>query len=97
MKASCKRLAVGNDRRLDVSTAQGSAHLVWSNGPFAPSNRLDRGLNVQRDGQLQLMSGQWWVTGFEPIFKVADVARSVAWFERADESMRSVLIAAPGP
>jgi hypothetical protein len=41
------------------------------------------GLNAQRDGQLQLMSGSWLVTGFEPIFKVADVARSVAWFERA--------------
>jgi hypothetical protein len=29
------------------------------------------------------MTGKWLVTGFEPIFKVADVARSVAWFERA--------------
>ncbi len=41
------------------------------------------GLNGQRDGQLQLISGSWVATGFEPIFKVADVARSVAWFERA--------------
>ena len=41
------------------------------------------GLNGQRDGQLQLMTGTWLVTGFEPIFKVADVTRSVAWFERA--------------
>jgi hypothetical protein len=41
------------------------------------------GLNGQRDGQLQLMTGDWLVTGFEPIFKVDDVARSVAWFERA--------------
>ena len=41
------------------------------------------GLNGQRDGQLQLMTGKWLVTGFEPIFKVSDVARSVAWFERA--------------
>ena len=41
------------------------------------------GLNGQRDGQLQLMTGKWLVTGFEPIFKVADVAHSVAWFERA--------------
>jgi uncharacterized glyoxalase superfamily protein PhnB len=41
------------------------------------------GLNGQRDGQRQLISGTWLVTGFEPIFKVADVARSVAWFERA--------------
>jgi uncharacterized glyoxalase superfamily protein PhnB len=41
------------------------------------------GLNAQRDGQLQLSSGNWVVTGFEPIFKVAEVARSVAWFERA--------------
>ncbi len=41
------------------------------------------GLNRQRDGQLQLMTGSWLVTGFEPIFRVADVNRSVAWFERA--------------
>ena len=40
-------------------------------------------LNGQRDGQLQLMTGKWLVTGFEPIFKVADVTRSVAWYERA--------------
>lgn len=41
------------------------------------------GLNGQRDGQVQLMNGTWSVTGFEPIFRVASVARSVAWFERA--------------
>ena len=41
------------------------------------------GLNGQRDGQLELVSGSWLVRGFEPIFKVANVARSVAWFERA--------------
>jgi hypothetical protein len=41
------------------------------------------GLNGQRDGQLHLMTGSWIVTGFEPSFKVADVTRSVAWFERA--------------
>jgi uncharacterized glyoxalase superfamily protein PhnB len=41
------------------------------------------GLNGQRDGQVQLMTGTWLITGFEPIFKVGDVARSVAWFERA--------------
>jgi uncharacterized glyoxalase superfamily protein PhnB len=41
------------------------------------------GLNGQRDGQLQLISENWLVTGFEPIFKVADVAHSVAWFELA--------------
>ena len=29
------------------------------------------------------MTGSWIATGFEPIFIVADVARSVAWFERA--------------
>jgi predicted enzyme related to lactoylglutathione lyase len=29
------------------------------------------------------MSGSWIVTGFEPIFNVADVSRSVAWFEQA--------------
>jgi uncharacterized glyoxalase superfamily protein PhnB len=41
------------------------------------------GLNGQRDGQLQLMTGTWSVTGFEPIFNVASVARSVNWFEQA--------------
>jgi hypothetical protein len=41
------------------------------------------GLNGQRDGQLQLMTGSWLVTGFEPIFRVANVARSVTWFEGA--------------
>jgi hypothetical protein len=41
------------------------------------------GLNGQRDGQLQLITGSWLVTGFEPIFEVADVTRSVAWFENA--------------
>jgi hypothetical protein len=41
------------------------------------------GLNGQRDGQLQLMKGGWLVTGFAPIFNVADVTHSVAWFERA--------------
>jgi catechol 2,3-dioxygenase-like lactoylglutathione lyase family enzyme len=41
------------------------------------------GLNAQRDGQVQLMTGTWLVTGFNPIFKVADVSRSVAWFGRA--------------
>jgi hypothetical protein len=41
------------------------------------------GLNGQRDGQLQLMSGSWLATGFEPIFTVADVTRSVAWYEAA--------------
>jgi hypothetical protein len=45
-------------------------------------NCLD-GLIGQRDGQLQLMTGTWVITGFEPIFRVAEVARSVAWFERA--------------
>jgi catechol 2,3-dioxygenase-like lactoylglutathione lyase family enzyme len=29
------------------------------------------------------MTQSWIATGFEPIFKVADVARSVAWYERA--------------
>jgi catechol 2,3-dioxygenase-like lactoylglutathione lyase family enzyme len=41
------------------------------------------GLNAQRDGQLELISGSWLVRGFQPIFTVTDVARSVAWFERA--------------
>ena len=41
------------------------------------------GLNGQRDGQRELMSGRWSVTGFEPIFRVADVARSVVWYEGA--------------
>jgi glyoxalase/bleomycin resistance protein/dioxygenase superfamily protein len=29
------------------------------------------------------MTGTWLITGFEPVFRVAEVARSVAWFERA--------------
>ena len=41
------------------------------------------GLNGQRDGQMQLMAGTWLATGSEPIFCVADVTRSVAWFEMA--------------
>jgi hypothetical protein len=41
------------------------------------------GLNGQRDGQMQLMAGIWLATGFEPIFSVANVTRSVAWFEKA--------------
>jgi hypothetical protein len=41
------------------------------------------GLNTQRDGQLELSSGSWLVRGFQPIFTVTDVTRSVAWFERA--------------
>ncbi len=41
------------------------------------------GLNGQRDGQLQLIRDTWLVMGFEPIFNVSDVPRSVAWFERA--------------
>jgi len=45
------------------------------------------GLNSQRDGQLQLMGGPWVVTGFEPIFRVSDLRRSVAWFERAGFSV----------
>jgi hypothetical protein len=49
-------------------------------------NCLD-GLNGQRVGQLQLITGKWLVTGFEPIFKVSDVSRSVAWFERAGFEM----------
>jgi Glyoxalase/Bleomycin resistance protein/Dioxygenase superfamily len=45
------------------------------------------GLNGQRDGQLELISGSCLVRGFEPIFKVVDVTRSVAWFERASFEM----------
>jgi hypothetical protein len=41
------------------------------------------GLNGQRDGQLQLIAGSSLVTGFEAIFKVDNLTRSVAWFERA--------------
>jgi predicted enzyme related to lactoylglutathione lyase len=40
------------------------------------------GLNAQRDGQLQLATGKWLVTGFEPVFTVADVTRSVGFYER---------------
>jgi hypothetical protein len=45
------------------------------------------GLNGQRDGQLQLMTGSWLVRGFEPIFKVANLSDSVAWFERASSAV----------
>ena len=45
-------------------------------------NCLD-GLNGQRNGQLQLISGSWLVTGFEPVFKVTDVSSSIVWFSRA--------------
>ena len=45
-------------------------------------NCLD-GLNGQRDGQLQLISGSWLVTGFEPVFKVSDVSWSAVWFRQA--------------
>ena len=41
------------------------------------------GLNGQRDGQMQLMTSTWLATGFEPIFSVSDMTRSVAWFEKA--------------
>jgi hypothetical protein len=41
------------------------------------------GLDAQRDGQQELMTGRCLVRGFEPILSVADVGRSVAWFERA--------------
>ncbi len=40
------------------------------------------GLITQRDGQLQLISGTWLVTGLEPVFKVSDVDRSVAFYEQ---------------
>jgi catechol 2,3-dioxygenase-like lactoylglutathione lyase family enzyme len=32
---------------------------------------------------MQLMTATWLTTGFEPIFNVSDVTRSVAWFETA--------------
>jgi hypothetical protein len=41
------------------------------------------GLNAQRDGQRELMAGTWLISGFQPIFTVADVTRSAAWYERA--------------
>lgn len=41
------------------------------------------GLDAQRDGQMQLMTGAWTATGFEPIFRVADVTRSATWFGQA--------------
>jgi uncharacterized glyoxalase superfamily protein PhnB len=47
------------------------------------------GLNAQRDGQLQLMSGTWLVTGCEPIFTVTDITRSVAWYRQAGFAMSS--------
>jgi hypothetical protein len=41
------------------------------------------GLNGQRDGQLQLLTSTWLITGFEPVFNVASVTRSAGWYERA--------------
>ncbi len=40
------------------------------------------GLDGQRDGQLELVTATWLITAFEPVFKVANVRRSVRWFER---------------
>jgi catechol 2,3-dioxygenase-like lactoylglutathione lyase family enzyme len=40
------------------------------------------GLVAQRDGQLQLISGSWLVTGFEPVFQVLDVERSLAFYQK---------------
>jgi catechol 2,3-dioxygenase-like lactoylglutathione lyase family enzyme len=40
------------------------------------------GLNAQRDGQLQLAAGTWIVTGFQPVFTVADVDRAVAFYKQ---------------
>ncbi len=40
-------------------------------------------MNGQRNGQLQLVTGSWFATGPEPIFRVADVPRSVAFYKRA--------------
>jgi hypothetical protein len=53
------------------------------------SNDCLDGLNGQRAGPLQLMSETWLIAGSEPIFKVADAARSLAWFERADVGVSS--------
>ena len=40
------------------------------------------GLVAQRDGQRQPISGAWLVTGFEPVFNVSDIGRSVAFYEQ---------------
>jgi predicted enzyme related to lactoylglutathione lyase len=40
------------------------------------------GLVAQRDGQLQLATGTWQVTGFEPVFVVTDVKRSVGFYQQ---------------
>ena len=39
------------------------------------------GLDAQRDGQLELLAGSWLVRGFQPIFKVTDVAASASFYE----------------
>ena len=41
------------------------------------------GLNAQRDGQMELAAGSWLVRGFDPVFRVGELDRSVAWFARA--------------
>jgi catechol 2,3-dioxygenase-like lactoylglutathione lyase family enzyme len=38
------------------------------------------GLNAQRDGQVQLETGAWLVTGFEAVFEVSTVPRAVAFY-----------------
>jgi catechol 2,3-dioxygenase-like lactoylglutathione lyase family enzyme len=38
------------------------------------------GLNTQRDGQVQLATGKWLVTGFEPILAVADVHQATRFY-----------------
>ena len=43
----------------------------------------------------QLSSGTWLATGFEPIFKVADVGRSVDWFERVGFEVLSTTTRTP--
>ena len=40
------------------------------------------GLNARRDGQVQLASGRWLVTGLEPILAVAEVGQSVRFYEQ---------------
>jgi catechol 2,3-dioxygenase-like lactoylglutathione lyase family enzyme len=40
------------------------------------------GLISQRDGQVQLATGKWLVTAFEPVFAVADVRRSADFYEQ---------------
>jgi hypothetical protein len=59
-----------------------------STRPLSDEDRPGSGLEIQKIACLDVLpiveaNHPGLLTRFEPIFKVADVARAVAWFERA--------------